>query len=63
MIIKNGFEKIGLLRNGLDWIEMDKKRLNMIGLNKKQAQLRLCKLEPGTVLIFYKFLAPTPIYI
>ena len=29
---------------------------------QKQAQLRLCKLGPGTVLIFYKSLAPTPIY-
>ena len=28
----------------------------------KQAQLRLCKLGPGTVLIFCKSLAPTPIY-
>ena len=30
---------------------------------RKQAQLRLCKLGPGTVLIFYKSLSPTPIYI
>ena len=29
---------------------------------RKQAQLRLCKLGPGTVLIFYKSFAPTPIY-
>ena len=28
----------------------------------QQAQLRLCKLGPGTVLILYKSLAPTPIY-
>ena len=28
----------------------------------KQAQLRLCKLGPGTVLFFYKSLAPIPTY-
>ena len=28
----------------------------------KQAQLRLCKLWSGTVLIFYKSFVPTPIY-
>ena len=33
-----------------------------IRLYIKQAQQRLCKLGPGTVLIFYKSLAPTPIY-
>ena len=31
-------------------------------LFEEHAQLRLCKLGPGTVLIFYKSLAPTPIY-
>ena len=29
---------------------------------EKQAQLRLCKLGPGTVLIFYMSLARTPMY-
>ena len=33
-----------------------------LSFQEKQAQLRLCKLGPGTVLIFYKTLAPTPIY-
>ena len=31
--------------------------------SSKQAQLRLCKLGLGTVLIFYKYFAPTPIYL
>ena len=29
---------------------------------KQQAQLRLCKLGLGTVLIFYKSFAPTSVY-
>ena len=31
-------------------------------IKHQQAQLRLCKLGPGTVLIFYKSFAPTSIY-
>ena len=34
----------------------------LVKLQIKQAQLRLFKLGPGTVLIFYKSFAPTSIY-
>ena len=45
--------------------QSDQKVTNYIGMTStefKQAQLRLCKLGPGTILIFYNSFAPTSIY-
>ena len=41
--------------------DLEEKNKNL-EIDNKQAQLRLCKLGPGTVLIFYKSFAPTSIY-
>ena len=49
--------KVGFVILKAVWTERDWHKIN-----SEQAQLRLCKLGPATVLIFYKSLAPTPIY-
>ena len=42
-----------------NWVLLD---LRFVVGDWQQAQLRLCKLGPGTVLIFYKSLVPNSIY-
>ena len=54
-------EYLYFLRNLPNLLHKEKEKI--IEIVKKQAQLRLCKLGPGTVLIVYKSFAPTPIYL